>query len=267
MGGSESRQQGQLGRSCKVWPRHLDFSSQSCWQPLDVGWWLGCRAELLLVNALRRHVMPVTDGQKEGQAGKVTMGALEWAAHCLLSLQGPQCARHSEPGVQASQPGPFPCGVSPLVTGCSQANPTWAGVGALPGLWALPPTGSFAQALRPGGEGPGERGECGWRGSWELRTVVSAKGPRGEGLQAPREDFRLELGTLNTGTRWAERGSPGPGLEVQEPLSVEGGRGWPRCSWSRSGGSGERDLQGSLLLGCLLAGEVAHEGDGVTKSE
>lgn len=115
----------------------------------------------MLVNTLRRRVMPIHSWTKGGGAGKVTVGALEQAARDGSSVKRPQCACCSRAGFQASQPGSFHswlgllCGLlipdcSGPVLGCYRV--------ALPGALG---SDSLAQAQRPEGEGQSQR--CVWR--------------------------------------------------------------------------------------------------------
>ena len=103
--GSERRQGGtQLGRPWKVWPRHIDCSSQTC----RVGQCLGHGAGLLLGSVLRRHVMLIHRWTEGGLSRKVTVGARTWAVQGQMGSQRPPCAQPSKPALQASKPWPFP---------------------------------------------------------------------------------------------------------------------------------------------------------------
>lgn len=134
------------------------------------------------------------------------MVAREWAAHCQISSQRPHCAHPSKPRLQALQPGPFPLGASLVVqAGSSQpvASPALEHCRrvALPRTSGLCPLKAPLPELR-GLEGRGRaRGsKCRGRGSWDLRTVVSAKRGLGQvGLKPQQEDSKLELGNFTTG--------------------------------------------------------------------
>lgn len=129
--------------------------------------------------------------------------------------------------------------------------------GALPescsaqGLWALLPECSFPNLRGLEGRGRARGYKCGARGSWELRTVVSAKKGLGRvGLKPQQEDRKLELGTSNIG--WLV------GRWVTPWLRALGGRGAPVCRrWPRlvqedlSGEeTGQHDIWDGMLLEC-----------------